>query len=63
MPKIMIKCLSTGQAVSTGMATDQAAWNRLAAEWAGGPFRCPACHMVHAWSKSDAFLEIVDLPE
>jgi hypothetical protein len=29
MLKIMIKCLSTGQAVPTGMVTDQPAWNKL----------------------------------
>jgi hypothetical protein len=40
MPKIMIKCLKTGQAVATGMVTDQATWRRLAADWAGDTFTC-----------------------
>ncbi len=32
MSRIMIKCMATGQAVSTGMVTDQYAWKTLAAE-------------------------------
>ena len=59
MSKIMIKCLSTNQAVATGMVTDQPAWNKLADDWAGDAFTCPACDKLHAWIKRDAF---VDLP-
>jgi hypothetical protein len=58
MSIIMIKCLATGQAVSTGMATDQAAWQKLADDWAGEAVICPACHTMHAWIKSDAFLDV-----
>jgi hypothetical protein len=58
MPKIMIKCVRTDQAVSTGMVTDQAAWRRLPADWAGDAFTCPACDTMHAWIKSDAFLDV-----
>ncbi len=57
MTKIMIKCLATGQTVPTGMVTDQAAWKKLAANWAGDAFTCPACAARHAWIKSDAFLD------
>jgi hypothetical protein len=55
-PQIMIECRKTGQAVSTGMLTDQTTWRRLAADWTGGAFVCPACGAMHAWIKSDAFL-------
>jgi hypothetical protein len=55
--KIMIKCLKTGGAVATGMATDDATWRKLAANWEGDRFLCPACAAMHTWLKSDAFLE------
>jgi hypothetical protein len=55
-PQIMITCEQTGQAVSTGMLTDQTTWRKLAANWKGGAFICPACGAMHAWIKSDAFL-------
>ena len=42
MPKIMIKCLKTGQAVSTGMVTDRAAWRKLAANWESDALTCAA---------------------
>ncbi len=58
MSRIMIKCLKTGQAVSTGMVTDQATWRRLAADWAGVAFTCEACDTMHAWIKNDAFLDV-----
>jgi hypothetical protein len=57
MPRIMIRCLQTGQLVSTDMATDQVTWKKLSMEWAGAPFRCPACHRSHSWMKSDAVLD------
>jgi hypothetical protein len=57
MAKILIKCLETGHTVQTGMVTDEAAWGKLAADWAGDRFLCPACNRPHAWLKSDAFLE------
>ncbi len=62
MPKIMIKCLRTGQAVSTGMVTDQATWRRLYANWEGDAFLCPACDTMHAWLKRDAFLDVPGEP-
>ena len=60
MTRIMIKCWKTGQAVSTGMATDQASWSKLADDWPGDAFRCATCGMMHAWIKSDAFLAPVE---
>jgi hypothetical protein len=58
MPTIMVKCLKTGQAVPTGMVTDHPSWRRLPANWAGDSFLCRACDTVHAWIKSDAFLDV-----
>ena len=58
MSKIMVKCLSTGEAVPTGMVTDQPTWNKLADDWAGDPFPCPACDKTHEWIKNDAFLAV-----
>jgi len=58
MAKITIKCTLTGKVVSTGMATDQSAWDKLAADWAGDAFICPACNTMHAWLKSDAALDV-----
>ncbi len=58
MPKIMIKCLKTGQAVSTGMVTDHAAWRKLPADWEGDAFLCAACDTMHAWLKGDALLDV-----
>jgi hypothetical protein len=56
MPLIIINCPSTGQAVSTGMATDAATWKGLADAWVGTSFRCPVCDKAHFWSKRDAHL-------
>jgi hypothetical protein len=58
MSKIMIKCLSNGQAVPTGMVTDQSAWNKLANDWAGDAFICPTCNKMHEWIKNDAFIAV-----
>jgi len=58
----MIKCMATGQAVSTGMVTDQYAWKTLAADWAGDAFICPACAKMHARIKTEAFLEVLHSP-
>jgi hypothetical protein len=57
MPRLLIKCVATDQLVSTGMATDQLAWKKLAVDWVGEAFICPACHMTHAWKKKDAVLD------
>jgi hypothetical protein len=58
MSRIMITCLSTGEAVQTGMVTDQPTWKKLAGDSAGDAFVCPACDTMHAWIKSDAFLDV-----
>jgi hypothetical protein len=40
------------------MVTDQPAWNKLADDWVGDPFLCPACDKMHEWIKNDAFLAV-----
>ena len=55
MAKIMIKCLKTGQVVSTGMVADQTAWRKLAADWAGDAFLCPACGTMHGMDQEGCF--------
>ena len=59
MSQIMITCLRTGQVVSTGMVTDQPTWMKLAADWQGVAFLCPACDTMHEWIKRDASLKPV----
>ena len=58
---VMISCAVTGQAVSTGITTDQFALDRAQpfTAWA----RCSACGGEHAWSKSDAWLCEAEPPE
>jgi len=55
MASVMIKCPNTGEAVSTGIAMDQAAFesSTLQENALGG---CPACGGTHVWNKEDAFL-------
>jgi hypothetical protein len=60
MATIAIKCASTGKVIPTGMANDQPNWEKLAANWKGQAFTCPACNTTHAWLKSDAFLDRLD---
>jgi hypothetical protein len=53
--RVMIRCPVTGHAIPTAIMADPATWssrpiglNRMS---------CPNCKQVHAWSKSDAYLE------
>ncbi len=61
MPRIMINCFKTGQAVSTGMVIDRDAWIKLPADWEGDRFLCAACDTMHAWIKRDAFLDVPEV--
>lgn len=61
MALIVIKCQKTGKDVSTQMAADRPAWDRLPAAWAGTPFHCPQCGETHAWTKNEARIEYVRL--
>jgi len=57
MATVMIRCPSTGNEISTGMAMDQASFDSsdLTDNIVGG---CPECGSRHTWSKKDAFLEV-----
>jgi len=55
MLQVMIRCSLTGRAIHTGLTADPKTWkdrhiglNRVS---------CPECKQIHAWSKSDAYLE------
>jgi hypothetical protein len=55
MHQVMIRCPVTGRAIVTGLVADPRTWkdrpiglNRVS---------CPDCKQMHAWSKSDAYLE------
>jgi len=53
MGMLMIKCPSTGRAVSTGIETSGV--EQLPTVIATTV--CPACGRVHEWTKDDAWLE------
>ena len=52
--RVMIKCPQTGQAVQTGVALDDEAFETVKLDYS---FQCPACDRTHRWTKSDASLE------
>jgi len=58
--QVMIRCPLTGRAIATGLRADPRTWNDRAIGLNRAP--CPECKVVHAWSKSDAFLESTDDP-
>ncbi len=55
MPKIMIRCLTLGEAVPTGLTTEKIKFESLSGIMV--PLRCPACLKVHRWEKADAWVE------
>ena len=57
MSALMIKCPRTGQAVYTGIETDQISLNR--APDVPMQARCPACGREHVWWKREAWLQEV----
>ncbi len=54
MPRIIIDCPATGEAVPTGHRTQDF---DLAAVIEPRSFRCPVCHEVHTWRGADARIE------
>jgi len=53
--RVMIRCQATNRAIATGLET-------IASVWKDRPIGinkvfCPECRGVHAWKKSDAYLE------
>ena len=53
--RVMIQCPVTGRAVPTGLTADPATWK--ARSIGLNRASCPECKQVHAWDKSDAYLE------
>jgi hypothetical protein len=55
MPRIVIRCPTTGTVVPTGLTTEQIKFNSLAGITM--PVECPACHRLHQWKRKDAWVE------
>jgi hypothetical protein len=55
MPRIMIKCPTTGKLIPTGMAADQNSFD--SSTFTNNSVQCPECGRMHTWSKQDAQLE------
>lgn len=55
MSAVMIRCPSTGRAVSTEIETEPGDFRRLPSIRA--KMRCPACGQEHVWLTSSAWLE------
>jgi hypothetical protein len=53
--RVMIRCSVVGRAIPTGLAADPVTW--FARPIGLNRMFCPECKQIHAWSKSDAFLE------
>jgi len=54
MPRIIIRCPTTGEDVPTGHRSQDL---DLAALVEPRSFRCPVCHQVHAWRGEEARIE------
>jgi hypothetical protein len=51
---LMIVCPNTGQAISTGIETDEYSLRQIAD--VPSRTRCPNCGLVHTWWKGEAWL-------
>jgi hypothetical protein len=51
---LMIACPNTGQAISTGIETDEYSLRQIAD--VPSRTRCPNCGLVHTWWKREAWL-------
>ena len=51
---IMIKCPTTGQAISTGIHIERVCFNKMANTLSRS--HCPVCGNEHGWWKTDAWL-------
>ena len=54
MPRIIIRCPTSGQDVPTGHRSQDFELGTMVETRS---FRCPVCHGVHAWSGADARVE------
>jgi endogenous inhibitor of DNA gyrase (YacG/DUF329 family) len=53
MATLMIRCPIVGRPVSTGIAMDKHAFDRLPDQLNRGQLVCPACRQKHTWDKKD----------
>ena len=53
---LMIRCPNTGQAISTGIETDEYSLTQIADVPART--RCPICGLDHTWWKREAWLQL-----
>jgi hypothetical protein len=51
---LMIACPNTGQAISTGIETDEYSLRQIAD--VPSRTRCPTCGLIHIWWKREAWL-------
>jgi hypothetical protein len=54
MPRIIIRCPTTGQDVPTGRRTQDFALCEIMEPLS---FRCPVCQQIHRWCGTDAHVE------
>lgn len=59
MGALMVRCPTTGRAVSLGIELDPVTFDRTPGFVA--TFRCGACAAEHPWSKADAWIGAVEL--
>jgi len=52
---VMIRCPVTGRAIATGLTADPRTWNDRPIGL--NRVSCPECKQIHAWNKSDTYLE------
>jgi endogenous inhibitor of DNA gyrase (YacG/DUF329 family) len=55
MGTVMIKCPTTGKAISTGMGADKASFE--SSNFSQNGVKCPACGKTHVWDKKDAWVQ------
>ena len=60
MSSVMIKCPTTGRAVSTAIETEPSVFNKLPN--VAGRMRCPACGQEHVWAVHSAWLSDAPRP-
>jgi hypothetical protein len=53
--QVMIRCPVTGGAIRTGLTADPKSWKDRPVGL--NKVSCPECKQIHAWSKTDAYLE------
>jgi endogenous inhibitor of DNA gyrase (YacG/DUF329 family) len=55
MPRVMMKCPTTGKPFPTGVNADATSF--AMSDFINNSTQCPHCQQMHRWSKKDVFLE------